>query len=128
MASDFNAEDYFKNAQPAILFNNDTSDDADSTTCGYDLATVWATDPEIQAQYRSATDYRGMYSFLRSLGFAEADAHTILLPTTEALRDRDNSSPLDGITNPSGVANSWAAWSIEFRAPSSIRLFGHAYE
>ena len=128
MASDFNAEDYFKNSQPAILFNNDTSGDADNTTCGYDLATVWATDPEIQAQYRSATDYRGMYSFLRSIGFSEANTHTILLPTTEALRDRDNSSPLDGITNPSGVANSWAAWSIEFRAPSAIRLFGHAYE
>jgi len=128
MASDFNAEDYFKNSQPAILFNNDTSGDADNTTCGYDLATVWATDPEIQAQYRSATDYRGMYSFLRSIGFSEANTHTILLPTTEALRDRDNSSPLDGITNPSGVANSWAPWSIEFRAPSAIRLFGHAYE
>ncbi len=128
MASDFNAEDYFKNAQPAILFNNDTSGDADSTTCGYDLATVWANDPEIQAQYRSATDYRGLYSFLRSLGFSGANAHTILLPTTEALRDRDNTAALDGISNPSGVANSWAAWSIEFRAPSAIRLFGHAYE
>ena len=92
MASDFNAEDYFKNSQPAILFNNDTSGDADNTTCGYDLATVWATDAEIQAQYRSATDYRGLYSFLRSIGFSEANAHTILLPTTEALRDRDNSS------------------------------------
>jgi len=128
MASDFNPEDYFKNAQPAIIFDNDTSDDADNKTCGYNLATVWATDPEIQAQYRSATDYRGLYSFLRSLGFGEADSHTILLPKTEALRDRDNSSPLDGITNPSGVANSWAAWSIEFRMPSSITLTGHTYE
>ncbi len=128
MASEFNAEDYFKNAQPAILFDNDTSGDADNTTCGYDLTTVWTTDPEIQAQYRSATDYRGLYSFLRSLGFSEADSHTILLPKPAALRDRDNTSPLDGISSPSGVANSWAAWSIEFRAPSAIRLFGHAYE
>ncbi len=128
MASDFNAEDYFKNAQPAILFDNDTSGDADNTTCGYDLATVWTTDPEIQAQYRSATDYRGLYSFLRSLGFSEADTHTLLLPKTAALRDRDNSTPLDGISSPSGAANRWATWSIEFRAPSAIRLFGHAYE
>lgn len=128
MASDFNPEDYFKNAQPAILFNNDTSGDADSTDCGYDLTTVWANDPEIQAQYRSATDYRGMYSFLRSLGFSQANANTILLPTTAALRDRDNTSALDGITSPSGAANAWAAWAIQFRAPSSIRLFGHAFE
>ena len=128
MESSFNPEDYFKNAQPAILFNNDTDSNADSTTCGYDLATVWATDPEIQIQYRSATDYRGMFSFLRSLGFSANNANTILLPTTAALRDRDNSSPLDGITNPSGAANSWAAWAIDFRAPSAIRLFGHAYE
>lgn len=128
MESEFNPEDFYKNAQPAILFDDDTSDDADNKTCGYDLATVWATDAEIQAQYRSATDYRGLFSFLRSLGFSEANAHTILLPTTEALRDRDNSSPLDGITNPSGAANAWAAWSIEFRAPSAITLYGHAYE
>lgn len=128
MESEFNSEDYFKNAQPAILFNNDSSGDADSTTCGYDLATVWATDPEIQAQYRSATDYRGIFSFLRSIGFSEANTHKILLPTTEALRDRDNTSPIDGISSPSGAANSWAPWAIEFRAPSAIRLFGHAYE
>jgi len=35
---------------------------------------------------------------------------------------------LDGIANPNGAANAWANWAIDFRRPSNIRLFGHAYE
>jgi len=51
-----------------------------------------------------------------------------LLPKTVANRDRNPAAALDGIANPSGAANAWANWSIEFRRPSNIRLFGHAYE
>lgn len=128
MEETFNAEDYFKNTQPTIVFDNDTDGTVDSTTLGYNFSTVWANDARVRAQYRSATDYKGIHSFLTSIGFSAADAHTILLPKTTANRDRNPSSALDSIANPSGAANAWANWSIEFRRPSNIRLFGHAYE
>ena len=128
MEEAYNAEDYYKNNQPAIIFDNDTDGTVASTTLGYNFATVWSTDARVVAQYRSATDYRGMYSFLVSLGFSGNDANTILLPKPSASRDRNPSSALDGIANPSGAANAWANWAIDFRRPSNIRLFGHAYE
>ena len=128
MEEAYNAEDYFKNTQPTIVFDNDTAGTVDSTTLGYNFSTVWSTDARVRAQYRSATDYKGVHSFLTSIGFSAADAHTILLPKTTANRDRNPSSALDSIANPSGAANAWANWSIEFRRPSNIRLFGHAYE
>ena len=128
MEEAYNTEDYFKNVQPKIIFDNDTAGTEASTTLGYNFATVWANDARVRAQYRSATDYRGLQSLLVSLGFSEANAHTILLPKTAANRDRNPASALDGITNPSGAANAWANWAIEFRRPSNIRLFGHAYE
>ena len=128
MEEAYNAEDYFKNTQPTIVFDNDTAGTVDSTTLGYNFSTVWSTDARVRAQYRSATDYKGVHSFLTSIGFSAADAHTILLPKTAANRDRNPSSALDSIANPSGAANAWANWSIEFRRPSNIRLFGHAYE
>lgn len=128
METTYNPEDFYKNSQPAIIFDNDT-DDVDATlTCGYDLAAVWSSDPLIQIQYRSATDYLGLHSFLVSLGFSSANAHTILLPKTAANRERNPSSPLDGIGSPAGAATSWNNWPIEFRRPSNIRLFGHAWE
>ena len=128
MEEAYNAEDYFKNVQPKIVFDSDTDGTVASTTLGYNFGTVWANDARVRVQYRSATDYRGMHSFLVSIGFSEADAHTILLPKTAANRDRNPASALDSIGNPSGAANAWANWSIEFRRPSNIRLFGHAYE
>ena len=128
MGNDYNAEDYFKNAQPPVYFDNDTDGAEDSLTLGYNLETVWSTDPLIQNQYRTATDYLGLHSLLLGLGFTAADAHTILLPRETATRDRNPRNPLDGIAAPGGAANSWTNWPIEFRRPSSIRLFGHAYE
>ena len=128
MEEAYNAEDYFKNTQPTVVFDNDTAGTVASTTLGYNFSTVWSTDARVRAQYRSATDYKGLHSFLTSIGFSAADAHTILLPKTAANRDRNPSSALDSIGNPSGAANAWANWSIEFRRPSNIRLFGHAYE
>ena len=128
MENTFNPEDYWKNAQPAIIFDNDTDGADETVSCGYNLATVWSTDSLIQAQYRSATDYLGLHSFLVSLGFSVANAHTILLPKVAANRERNPSNALDGIGSPAGAATSWNNWPVEFRRPSNIRLFGHAWE
>ena len=128
MEETYKPEDYWKNAQPAIVFDGDTDSDDNTATCGYNLSTVWSTDAKVQAQYRTATDYRGVHSLLISLGFSSSDAHTILLPRLSDSRERNPVSALDGIAAPSGAASAWANWSVEFRRPSNIRLFGHAYE
>ena len=128
MAESYKPEDFWKNAQPAILFDNDSDSNDNTLTCGYDLATAWVTDSKIQSQYRTATDYRGLHSLLTSLGFSSANAHTILLPRTSTSRERNPATALDGISAPSGAAIAWNNWAVEFRRPSNIRLFGHAYE
>lgn len=128
MEEAFRPEDYFKNTQPAIIFNNDSDPNDNTITCGYNLSTVWATDAAIQRQYRTAVDYLGIHSFLVSLGFSSANAHTILLPKPAAQRERNPESALDGLPGPNAVANGWNNWAIEFRRPSNIRLFGHAWE
>lgn len=128
MEEDYRNEDFLPNAQPEITFDNDIDGSDTSTTCGYDLATVWSTDPLIINQYRTATDYLGVHSFLVSIGFSESNAHTILLPRAANDRDRNPGTQLDGIAPPSGAATSWANWPLEFRRPSIIRLFGHAWE
>lgn len=124
----YNPEDYWKNSQPAVIFDNDTDANDGTINCGYNLATVWSSDSLIQAQYRSATDYLGIHSFLMSLGFSSSNAHTILLPKVAANRERNPNAALDGIAAPSGAATSWSNWPVEFRRPSNIRLFGHAWE
>lgn len=128
MEEEFRPEDFWKNTQPAIVFDNDTDPLDDTISCGYNLNTVWATDPAVQRQYRSATDYRGAHSLLVSLGFNAANAHSILLPQLASSRERNPNSSLNGIGNPAGSANAWNNWAIEFRRPSNIRLFGHAWE
>lgn len=128
MNESYKPEDYWKNTRPAIVFDNDTDSDDATQTCGYDLTNVWSTDAKIQAQYRSATDYRGVHSLLTSLGFSAAQAHTLLLPRPSNSRERNPSSPLDGIPAPTGAATAWGNWPVEFRRPSNIRLFGHAWE
>ena len=128
MESGYNNEDFLPNAQPVIIFDNDTDGSESSTTLGYNFSTVWTSDALVKAQYRSATDYRGLHSLLTTLGFNTNDAHTILLPKVAATRDRNPGVALSGVAPPGGVANSWANWPVEFRRPSNIRLFGHAYE
>ena len=126
MESTFKPEDFWKNTQPIIIFNNDTN--PDSVTCGYTLSTVWSTDDAIRKQLRSGVDYLALHSLLVSLGFSTTNAHTILLPKTSSTRERNPASALDGLGAPSGAANAWGNWAIEFRRPSNIRLFGHAWE
>jgi hypothetical protein len=128
-SSSFNPEDFWKNTTPILIFDNDTSSSQDSTTLGYNLTTVWNTDALIQAQYRSATDYRGCHLLLTALGFSSAQAHTILTPQPNASRNRNPSvsGEMGGFV-PSGAANALGNWPLEFRRPSIIRLFGHAWE
>ena len=129
MEEAYRPEDFYKNAQPLIVFDNDTDPSESSTDLGwFTPGNNWNDNALLIAQYRSATDYKGMHSFLMSLGFSSADAHTILLPKPADQRDRDPSASLDGIGNPSGAANRWANWPIDFRRPSGLRLFGQAWE
>jgi len=128
MGEGFKPEDYWKNSQPAIVFDGDTDGNDNSQSCGYDLLTVWSTDDSVKFQYRSASDYRGVHSLLTSLGFSSANAHTILLPRASSSRERNPATALDGIGAPIGAATAWGNWPVEFRRPSNIRLFGHAWE
>jgi hypothetical protein len=125
--STFAAEDYFKNAKPVLIFDKDLDKTGLDSKLGYTNAML-DTDAELMRQYRTAVDYLGVYSLLRSLGFSDGDAHTILLPRDISTRERNPGSALDGISPPSGAANAWDNWSIQFRRPSNIRLFGHAFE
>ena len=90
------------NSHPKLKFDGDTDPAELTETCGWAL-----TDPLIEAQIESATDYKGLAYYLLS-----ADTVGIDLMPQEQL-DRDLTIEAD---------------DIEFRRPSQIRLFGHAYE
>ena len=125
---EFAAEDYFKNTKPIIVFDKDTDPTGADPTLGYDPTNCFKNDDQVVAQHRTSVDYLGVYSFLRSLGFNEANAHKILLPKPADARDINPNSVYEGIAPPSGAANNWANWAIQLRRPSNIRLFGHAFE
>lgn len=129
MASTYNPEDFYKNESPILIFDDDTAGTENSTTLGYDFTTLWGSNTLIQNQYRAATDYRALHLFLTALGFTSAQAHTILTPQPGASRDLNpsDSGDMGGFT-PSGAASALASWAVEFRRPSVIRLFGHAWE
>jgi len=129
MASDYNAYDFFLNTSPVIFFNNDTDGDQETLTCGYNLTTCWTLDPAIEAQYTTATDYRGVFQFLVGIGFSEAEVAEILVPVPTA--DRELNPAVSGDMQsyvPDGAANALGNWPIEFRRPSVLRMFGHAWE
>ena len=127
MHEDYPAEDYFKNVQPIIYFDKDQDDTNSDPLLGYSDDAL-SRDDELKRQVRTATDYLGLYSFLRSLGFNSGEAHNILAPKSNANRVFNPNTAFDGINQPDGAANSWDNWEIEFRRPSNIRLFGHAFE
>ena len=129
MPSDYNAEDNTANDAPIILLDTDTSDDANSETLGVNFTTGWTSAGTLRDQYRTATDYLGVYGFLVALGFSSAAAHSALVPQADADRDRDPTSSADFPTPPSsGAASGLGNWAIEFRRPSVLRLYGHAWE
>jgi hypothetical protein len=129
MPSDFNPEDSISQEAPILVLDTDTSDVDDSTTLGINWATIWTNAGPVRDQYRSATDYLGAYALLRALGFTDAAAHAALVPRTAATRDRDPSSATDFPTAPSGgAATGLGNWAVEFRRPSTIRLYNHQWE
>ena len=109
--TDYAPEGYFTNAQPIIIFNGDNDQSESSTNLGQ----TWNDNGINEAQLVSGVDYVGLNQFLRNLGRSSAQAATLLEPQTEANRVLDVSSE---------------AWiqDVEFRRPSTIRLFGHAFE
>ena len=78
MDETFAAEDFFKNTKPVLIFDRDKDPNFNSTLLGYTNADL-GTDAQLTRQLRTAVDYLGVYSFLRSLGFNDANSHTILL-------------------------------------------------
>ena len=141
MPENFNQEAYFANSQPILIFDDDTvGTEASATSAtdplGWNLATMFTTASgakytRVRAQVGSASDYLGLFAFLQGLGgtnWTTTEIATVLRPQPSASRERNPSAELDGIGTPNGAANSWANWPIEWRRPSNIRLYGHAYE
>lgn len=129
MPSDFNPEDSISQEAPILTLDTDTSDVDDSATLGINWTTVWTSAGPVRDQYRTGTDYLGAYGFLRALGFTESAAHAALVPQAAAIRDRDPSSAAAFPTAPSGgAASGLGNWAVEFRRPSTIRLYNHQWE
>ena len=107
--TDYRPEDFFKNKQPVIIFDNDTdAANENSQRLGYTFngtaTSSWFADPLVSVQLRSGTDYRGMHSFLRSIGFSDENAHRILIPEAAADRLHQPTGEINGSGNPSGGA------------------------
>jgi hypothetical protein len=129
MPSDFNPEDSVNQEAPILTIDTDTSDVDASTTLGINWTTAWTDAGTIRDQYRTGTDYLGAYALLRALGFADTAAHAALVPQVAASRDRDPSSATAFPTPPSGgAATGLGNWAVEFRRPSTIRLYNHQWE
>ena len=130
MEETYDAEDYWKNVQPVLLFDNDQDQAEASTALSYilDAGTannVWTGTANIagnanqvnaaliQGQYRWATDYLGLHQWMvNSTEYGnDAAVHALLAPQTTAVR------MLAG-----------EAEEIAFRRPSNIRLYSHAFE
>lgn len=127
MPESYSPEDDRKSAGPILLLDTDTSSNADSTTLGINWTTEWAGNTELRTQYETATDYQGIYAFLIALGFSAGNARNSLLPKAEADRELDPDSQLTG-TPSGGAATGLGNWAVEFRRPSVLRLYGHAWE
>ncbi len=129
MASDFNPEDPLVNEAPLLVLDTDTADTEDSVTLGINWTTVWTAAGSIRNQYRTGTDYLGVYGFLRALGFNDAQAHAALVPKVTGSRERDPNSATDFPDAPAGgAATARGYWAVEFRRPSTLRFYNHNWE
>jgi hypothetical protein len=135
MPSDYRAGDKLDNTSYTLLLDDDNSNDVNSITLGYDFSTVWtdasptAVETLVQQQYRTSNDYLAAYDLLRALGFSEAASHAALQPRATADRIRRVNDTAAFPTAPSGgLATARNCWAAEFRRPSVLRLFGHAFE
>ena len=122
--SDYDAEDPISQESRQITINTDTDTDPYSTDLNINWSSVWAGD-----EYRSSTDYKGAHAFLVAIGLSSAQAHAALVPQAAADRLLDPTSATDFPNAPSGgAATGRGNWAIEFRRPSTLRLYGHAWE
>lgn len=123
-ASDYDAEDPITQEARQITIDTDTDTDAYSTDLGINWSSVWAAD-----EYRGSTDYKGVHAFLVAIGLTSSQAHAALVPQAAADRLLDPTSASDFPNAPSGgAATGRGNWAIEFRRPSTLRLYGHAWE
>ena len=109
MQEEYNPEGYYKNAAPVMVIDGDYDPKEGSTDLGITLTT-----DNVRAQLRSATDYIGVHNLLRNLGVSSGEAHAMLDPA------QIGEDPLLNVNS--------RGWDLEFRRPSNIRLFGHAFE
>ena len=135
MPSAYQADEKLDNESYTLVLDNDTENQQDGTNLGFDFNTLWTTgspdavEASIQDQYQSSNDYQGAYSLLRALGFSEAAAHAALQPRASTDRRRDVNNTTQFPTAPSGgLATDRNCWAAEFRRPSVLRLFAHAFE
>jgi hypothetical protein len=129
MPSSFNAEDPLKNEAPIITFDYDSDGDENSSDLGIPWSTIWTSAGPVRDQYRTSTDYLGAHAMLVAMGLSASQAHSALVPRESSSRERNPSSSTDFPTPPSGgAATGRGNWALEFRRPSVLRLFGHAWE
>ena len=135
MPSDYRPGDKLDYTSYSLVLDDDSSNDANSLTLGYDFTNLWTdatpstVEKALQDQYRSSNDYLAAYELLRDLGFSEAASHAALQPRATADRIRRVNNTTHFPTAPSGgLATARDCWAAEFRRPSVLRLFGHAFE
>lgn len=122
--SDYDAEDPITQEGRLITIDTDTDTEPFSENLGVNFAEIYAGQ-----SYRSSSDYKGLNAFLVALGFTQEQADAALVPRAEGSRTLDPTSAVDFPNAPSGgAANGRGNWAIEFRRPSTLRLFAHAWE
>lgn len=135
MPNAYQADEKQDNDSFALILDNDTENAESSTTLGFDFTALWTAagatgvTKSLQDQYRSSNSYLSAYQILRTLGFSESAAHTALQPRVSADRVRRVNDTAAFPTAPSGgLATARNCWAAEFRRPSVLRLFAHAFE
>ena len=131
MPENYSPEDIDATAEMVLVFDTDTSYDSDSVTLGINWNTVWTASDTfsklIQTRYRASTDYKGLEAFLRAMGIKAAALNGALKPRVED--DRDLDPDTTDLPVPSGgAADGRGYWALEFRRPSMLRCFAHAFE
>ena len=123
-------EDFFGNEFPILVYDNDTDGTSESTDLGYDWEGAYTADAELSKQYDSAADVLGVSQYLEVIGFNPAERRELLKPRPRAdrLRDPSDSSDMLGYNPIGGAVTGLANWPMEFRRPSIVRMFGHAWE
>ena len=122
--SDYDAEDPITQEARLIIIDFDNDTEPFSENLGINFADVYNGN-----SYKSSTDYKGVNAFLVALGFTQAQADAALVPRAQDSRTLDPTSAVDFPDAPSGgAADGRGNWAIEFRRPSTLRLFAHAWE